>query len=246
MLELYKAIARVQQAIPEMQKDGENPYFNSKYLTLPTLQKTLNPILHANGLYVTQFPSTTVTGEPALKTIVFHLESGEYLEVDAALSLTKVDPQAQGSAITYMRRYSLGAIFQIIVDEDDDANVASTITINPPKTGTTTGTSVSPTINVSGPSKTVGSHGASASDEQIWEIKHLQNEVFPWVGGKPSSDPRSKEFYTFLNNNGFDLGKYNKTTKKLDGAVVPASSVAEIKAKLLEYKAEIDKEQEPF
>ncbi len=37
----------------------------------------------------------------------------------------KNDPQGQGSAITYMRRYALSAVLGIRTEEDDDGNAAS-------------------------------------------------------------------------------------------------------------------------
>jgi hypothetical protein len=37
----------------------------------------------------------------------------------------KEDPQAYGSVITYQRRYALGAILGLNIDEDDDGNKAS-------------------------------------------------------------------------------------------------------------------------
>lgn len=37
----------------------------------------------------------------------------------------KDDPQAVGSAITYMRRYALGAVLGLNIDNDDDGNAAS-------------------------------------------------------------------------------------------------------------------------
>jgi hypothetical protein len=38
---------------------------------------------------------------------------------------TKHDPQGQGSAITYARRYALQAIVGVAADDDDDGNAAS-------------------------------------------------------------------------------------------------------------------------
>jgi hypothetical protein len=35
------------------------------------------------------------------------------------------DPQAMGSAITYARRYALGSILGLNIDEDDDGNLAT-------------------------------------------------------------------------------------------------------------------------
>ena len=37
----------------------------------------------------------------------------------------KNDPQAIGSAITYQRRYSIGSILNLNIDNDDDGNKAS-------------------------------------------------------------------------------------------------------------------------
>jgi excinuclease UvrABC ATPase subunit len=45
--------------------------------------------------------------------------------MDKSLTPAKNDPQGQGSAITYMRRYALSAILGIATEEDDDGNAAS-------------------------------------------------------------------------------------------------------------------------
>lgn len=42
------------------------------------------------------------------------------------MSPQRDDPQGLGSAITYQRRYTLGAILCLNIDEDDDAEKAST------------------------------------------------------------------------------------------------------------------------
>jgi len=43
----------------------------------------------------------------------------------AVIPLSKHDPQAMGSAITYGRRYSLSAMLGIVTEEDDDGNMAT-------------------------------------------------------------------------------------------------------------------------
>jgi hypothetical protein len=50
--------------------------------------------------------------------------SGEWLKGRLPLLPVKADPQAQGSAITYARRYSLSAIVGLCTEEDDDAEQA--------------------------------------------------------------------------------------------------------------------------
>jgi hypothetical protein len=58
--------------------------------------------------------------------MLIHAESGEYLMANSTMHPTKSDPQSMGSAITYQRRYSIGAILNLNIDEDDDGNAAST------------------------------------------------------------------------------------------------------------------------
>jgi uncharacterized protein (DUF3820 family) len=66
----------------------------------------------------------TPDGAPALETRLIHAESGEQITSHMPLVLTKQDPQSQGSALTYARRYALLAILGLVGDEDDDASRA--------------------------------------------------------------------------------------------------------------------------
>lgn len=120
---IYAALLAFQQEIGIVAKSAENPFFHSSYAPLPDIIKTVQPVLANHGLGITQFPST-VDGKPALRTILFHT-SGETIEDTTPIVLSKADPQAQGSAITYMRRYGYAAVTQIVIDEDDDGNKAS-------------------------------------------------------------------------------------------------------------------------
>lgn len=121
------ALAAFQDEATSVKKDEENPFFKSSYASLTTIMKTIRPVLAKHGLYITQLPDQSSIGEPALTTILFHPSSGEEIRTTTPLSLVKKDPQAQGSAITYLRRYSLAAILQIVIDEDDDGNKASEV-----------------------------------------------------------------------------------------------------------------------
>jgi hypothetical protein len=58
-----------------------------------------------------------------LKTTLMH-SSGQWIQGEMPLFLPKMDAQAQGSAITYARRYGLAAITGL-VQVDDDANTAT-------------------------------------------------------------------------------------------------------------------------
>lgn len=117
---LAEAFVAAQAEFPAVEPDAMNPHFKSKFVSLGHLLAKVRPVLNRHGLSVVQFPSQT-KGGPTLRTIILH-ESGEKLESEAPLLLPKQDPQGQGSAITYMRRYALASALGISDQEDDDGN----------------------------------------------------------------------------------------------------------------------------
>ncbi|HWZ65598.1 MAG TPA: ERF family protein [Patescibacteria group bacterium] len=120
---LAPALVAFQGDLIPVEKSSTNPFFKSKYADLPTVMSAVQPILAAHKLAVTQF-ITHLEGGSALRTILMH-ESGQYIEDVMPLLLAKQDPQGQGSAITYARRYSFMSVLGIVADEDDDGNKAS-------------------------------------------------------------------------------------------------------------------------
>lgn len=121
---LAKALLAAQKEMPAVEPDGVNPHFKSRFVTLGHLIAKVRPVLNKNGIVVSQFPSADEGGTPTLVTILMH-ESGESLQFDAPLFLPKNDPQGQGSAITYLRRYALASALGISDQEDDDGNAGS-------------------------------------------------------------------------------------------------------------------------
>src|SRR5574343_977354 len=121
---ISKALLGFQKDISKVVKDSSNPFFKSKYASLSTILDAIKKPLIDNGLVFAQFP----VNENELSTIVVHTESGEYLEGTYKMTPSKNDPQGQGSVITYQRRYALGAILGLNIDEDDDGNKASNLT----------------------------------------------------------------------------------------------------------------------
>ena len=120
MKNIYKALANFQQEVPVIHK-GTTGYGYS-YADLPAIFEVINPLLKKNGLGFTQLIIGT-----SLKTIVFHVESGESLEglseIPQGVSLAKMnDFQVIGSAITYFRRYTLSSMLGLVTDKDSDAN----------------------------------------------------------------------------------------------------------------------------
>ena len=118
--------------MPAVDRDGVNPHFRSKFTTLGNLIAKAKPVLNKHGLGFAQFPSKDEAGQPTLVTLLIH-ESGETLEYEAPLFLAKNDPQGQGSAITYMRRYALASALGISDQDDDDGNAAGSQQAAKPK-----------------------------------------------------------------------------------------------------------------
>ena len=127
MKNIYKALADFQQEVPVIHKGTQG--FNYSYADLPAIFDTINPILKKNGLGFYQ-----AVNDNKIKTVVFHIESGETIEsetnIPQGVVLNKMnDFQVLGSAITYLRRYSLSSLLGLVTDKDTDASGEQTIQI---------------------------------------------------------------------------------------------------------------------
>jgi hypothetical protein len=117
---LTKALMLFSIKIGKIKKENTNPFFHSLYADLPAIQDAIADPLQESGLVVTQLPC----GE-GLITMLAHAETGEYIMANSTMKPVKNDPQSMGSAITYQRRYSLAALLNLNIDQDDDGNAAS-------------------------------------------------------------------------------------------------------------------------
>jgi len=118
--ELAAALAKAQGEIMPAPKDADNPYFKSKYGSLPAVREAIREAFAKNGLSVVQIPEVD-NGRLCLHTLLLH-SSGQSLNCGTlAAEVDLTNPQKAGSAITYFRRYALAAISGCVADEDDDA-----------------------------------------------------------------------------------------------------------------------------
>lgn len=119
---LAAAMAAAQPQIEGARKDSANPFFKSKYADLASVTAAVQPIFGFGLCYVQR--SHDRPDAAAIETIILH-ESGEWMSAGiVSVPVSKQDAQGFGSALTYARRYSLGAAFGI-VPEDDDGNAAA-------------------------------------------------------------------------------------------------------------------------
>jgi hypothetical protein len=122
--ELAQALVSAQAEFSAVPKGSVNPFFKSKYAALPDVVASASPVLAKHGLAISQHVATGMNGTDILVTYLIHT-SGQYIAHDMTLHMVKDDPQAQGSAITYARRYSYMSALGLVADEDDDANGAT-------------------------------------------------------------------------------------------------------------------------
>lgn len=132
LTKLAAALAKAQGEMENAAKSSDNPFFRSKYADLAEIINTARPVLAKHGLSIVQVPGfdgSTVT----LENILLH-ESGEWISGTAGAPMPVMttkdgrelppSPQGIGSAVTYLRRYSMAALC-MIAQEDDDGNAAS-------------------------------------------------------------------------------------------------------------------------
>ena len=118
--ELATALAAAQGEIMPAPKDADNPFFKSKYSSLPAIREAVREVFAKNGLSVIQCPSV-VEGRLELRTVLLH-SSGQSFDCGVlAAEVDVANPQKAGSAISYFRRYALAAVSGCVSDEDDDA-----------------------------------------------------------------------------------------------------------------------------
>ena len=124
------ALIKAQSQMQGITKEGKNPAFKSKYVTLDSILDTLRPILTSNGLMLTQgSQEPQVMQAVTVESRIIHT-SGEWIATTVTIPVTKPDAHGLGSALTYGRRYSVSALLAISADEDDDANGAATAQVD--------------------------------------------------------------------------------------------------------------------
>jgi hypothetical protein len=122
-MKIAAAFVAAKRAFAPALKTSTNPHFKSRYVDLAGCLEAVNDALLDNGIAVYQ-ETFEVPDGVCVETVFLH-ESGETLRMGKLhVPATKHDPQGFGSALTYVRRFSLMAACGI-APEDDDGNAAS-------------------------------------------------------------------------------------------------------------------------
>jgi hypothetical protein len=135
---LAEALAKAQGAFSTAAKDAENPHLRNRFGSLDSLIRATRPSLAANGLAVIQAISLN-DGRVAVTTTLAHA-SGQW--VNAAVSAPVADQkgvnplQAVGVVVSYLRRYSYGALVGVVASDDTDGESVEPRLEQPPAPAT--------------------------------------------------------------------------------------------------------------
>ncbi len=132
-------LVKAQAGINGVAKDGNNPIFRSKYITLDSILLAVRPVLSQHNLFLTQGivnvakDDAGVVNSVEVESKLIH-SSGEWIASSVVVPVTNnvdrngkamaVDAHRVGGSLTYGRRYSLSALLSI-GEDDDDGNTAS-------------------------------------------------------------------------------------------------------------------------
>ena len=129
--ELAAALAKAQSEIRGAVADSDNPFYKSKYADLASVWDACRKQLTAQGLSVVQLPVTTEHGT-GISTVLMH-SSGQWIGSTVYATAKDSGPQAIGSVLTYLRRYSLAAVAGVPqVDDDGEGGEGRTKTATEP------------------------------------------------------------------------------------------------------------------
>jgi hypothetical protein len=126
MQNLYKALAAAAAELKNPLADRQNTHFGQPYATLQSVVDTVRPVLAKHGLSVIMVPRVEKRDSAlylVLQTTLVHV-SGESLSWETPWPV-EANIQKLGAAITYLRRYVLCALCNVVGDVDDDAETVT-------------------------------------------------------------------------------------------------------------------------
>lgn len=113
--EILQALLEVKKELCAVSKSANNPFFKSKYADLNTHLDEVEPRLEKEGCILLQ----PVNVDNTVETRIVHVKSGQWISSEMQLINSKNTMQEIGSAITYARRYTLGALLSMKAEDDD-------------------------------------------------------------------------------------------------------------------------------
>lgn len=136
-LNIHQALLAASVNFGSLEKDSDNPYFKSKYLSLGALLNAVRPALSDQGIIIASRYELVPQGW-VVTTTLLHVLTGGTLESSFPVTDTS-GSQKIGAAGTFGMRYNLLQLLGIAA-ADDDGNSTSNLTapddfLGPPVSG---------------------------------------------------------------------------------------------------------------
>jgi hypothetical protein len=116
---IYEALALAQAEFESIDLDGTNPFYKSRYATIPSIRRAIQPALTKYGLAIIQPWDNLPNGDIVMHTMILH-KSGEKIDSTCTIVRGNKNDQDFGKSITYMRRYQLCSVLGVAADKDED------------------------------------------------------------------------------------------------------------------------------
>ena len=133
---LSSALAAAQAEMGNAPKNATNPHFRSTYADLASLRDAVIPVLSSHGIALIQLCDGDGQSVSVTTRLLFGEERMDCGRLTLPIVGARNPAQAAGAAITYARRYQLGAVAGVASAEDDDGNSLDG-TRAPPAAGST-------------------------------------------------------------------------------------------------------------
>lgn len=178
-----------QKQVSAIKKDSKNPFFNSKYFDINSLIDTIKPVMNELSLRVTQPLLALDNGRTALYTQIW--DSSEKVSESSIYLPEGLSPQQIGSAITYLRRYSLVSLL-FLEAEDDDGNASSEKTHQTTVRHPVTGKDYKVEMGIIEPTTKGNPPDIKSAFAEMKKAKTMEQVKAVWTANKPLQ--MNKEF----------------------------------------------------
>ena len=127
--DVYKAIAKARKTFKPLKQSGKAQF--GKFHTLKDIMDAVGKSLEDNNLLVSftmSYSASATIPSDSLVCCLHHTKSQSEIFSTARLDNNNKGPQGTGGAITYMRRYTLQALLNLMPDDatEDDGDWVST------------------------------------------------------------------------------------------------------------------------
>ena len=123
--ELMTALHSAKLEFEPILKSAENPHFKNKYATLDNIFTAIQPALLKFGLQLSTVSVQKEGGRYYWRTVLVHEQTQQFIGTEFPYEPDLKSPQKTASSQTYAQRYNVASLLALVIEDDDDGNVAS-------------------------------------------------------------------------------------------------------------------------